>query len=66
LTPFLTNDSTNKETLPNGNYCYSVGFVHKRAADQYNVLLMDYRTGKIAINVHLSGTWTGWKYITPQ
>lgn len=66
LTPFLTNDSTNKETLPNGNYGYSVGFVHKRAADQYNVLLMDYHTGKIAINVYLSGTWTGWKYITPQ
>lgn len=66
LTPIIINDSTNKETLPTGNYSYSVGIVHKRAADQYNVILMDYVTGKIAINVHLSGTWTGWKYITPQ
>lgn len=66
LTPIIINDSTNKATLPEGNYGYSVGVVHKRAADQYNVILMDYVTGKIAINVHLSGTWTGWKYITPQ
>ena len=66
LTPIVVNESTNKATLPEGYYGYSVGIVHKRAADQYNVLLMDYVTGKIAINVHLSGTWTGWKYITPQ
>ena len=66
LTPIVVNESTNKATLPSGNYGYSVGVVHKRAADQYNVILMDYVTGKIAINVHLSGTWTGWKYITPQ
>ena len=66
LTPIVVNESTNKATLPEGNYGYSVGIVHKRAADQYNVILMDYVTGKIAINVHLSGTWTGWKYITPQ
>lgn len=66
LTPIIVNESTNKENLPEGNYSYSVGVVHKRAADQYNVILMDYVTGKIAINVYLSGTWTGWKYITPQ
>lgn len=66
LTPIIINESTNKANLPEGNYGYSVGIVHKRAADQYNVILMDYVTGKIAINVHLSGTWTGWKYITPQ
>lgn len=66
LTPFVVNESTNKATLPDGNYGYSVGIVHKRAADQYNVILTDYVTGKIAINVHLSGTWTGWKYLTPQ
>lgn len=66
LTPIIVNESTNKETLPQGNYDYSVGLIHKRAADQYNVILMDYVTGQIAINVHLSGTWTGWKYITPQ
>jgi hypothetical protein len=66
LTPIVVNESTNKATLPEGNYGYSVGVIHKRAADQYNVILMDYVTGKIAINVHLSGTWTGWKYITPQ
>lgn len=66
LTPIIINELTNKATLPEGNYGYSVGIVHKRAADQFNVILMDYVTGKIAINVHLSGTWTGWKYITPQ
>lgn len=66
LTPIVVNESTNKATLPEGSYGYSVGIVHKRAADQYNVLLMDYVTGKIAINVHLSGAWTGWKYLTPQ
>ena len=66
LTPIIVNESTNKSTLPEGNYGYSVGVVHKRAVDQFNVILMDYVTGKIAINVHLSGTWTWWKYITPQ
>lgn len=66
ITPIVINASTNKENLPSGNYDYSVGIIHKRAADQYNVILVDYVTGKIAINVHLSGTWTGWKYITPQ
>lgn len=66
LTPIIINESTNKATMPEGNYGYSVGIIHKRAADQYNVVLMDYVTGKIAINVYLSGTWTGWKYITPQ
>lgn len=66
ITPIIINSSTNKANLPSGDYAYSVGIVHKRAADQYNVILMDYVTGKIAINVHLSGTWTGWKYITPQ
>lgn len=66
ITPIIINDSTDKANLPEGNYAYSVGIIHKRAADQYNVILMDYVTGKIAINVHLSGTWTGWKYITPQ
>ena len=66
ITPIIINNSTNKDNLPDGNYAYSVGIVHKRAADQYNVILMDYMSGKIAINVYLSGTWTGWKYITPQ
>lgn len=66
LTPIVVNESTNKATLPEGSYGYSVGIVHKRAADQYNVLLMDYVSGKIAINVHLSGAWTGWKYLIPQ
>lgn len=66
LTPIVVNESTNKATLPEGSYGYSVGIVHKRAADQYNVILMDYVSGKIAINVHLSGAWTGWKYLTPQ
>ncbi len=66
ITPIIINASTNKDNLPEGNYDYSVGIIHKRAADQYNVILMDYVTGKIAINVCLSGTWTGWKYITPQ
>lgn len=66
ITPIIINSSTNKDNLPVGDYAYSVGIIHKRAADQYNVILMDYVTGKIAINVHLSGTWTGWKYITPQ
>lgn len=66
ITPIIINSSTNKDNLPNGDYAYSVGIVHKRAADQYNVILVDYVSGKIAINVHLSGTWTGWKYITPQ
>lgn len=66
LTPIIVNESTNKENLPEGNYSYSVGVVHKRAADQYNVILMDYVTGKIAINVRLGDTWTGWKYLTPQ
>ena len=66
VTPIIINDSTNKANLPEGDYGYSVGFIHKRAADQYNVILTDYVSGKIAINVCLSGTWTGWKYITPQ
>lgn len=66
ITPIIINSSTNKANLPEGDYAYSVGIVHKRAADQYNVILMDYVSGKIAINVHLSGTWTGWKYIVPQ
>ena len=69
LTPFSTNEET--QNLPNGYYNYSVGVVHKRSNHQYNVILMDYRTGKIAINVYLQnnadtpGAWTGWKYITP-
>lgn len=66
LQPIIINDSTSRDNLPDGNYAYSVGIVHKRAADQANVVLMDYMTGKIAINVFLSGTWTGWKYIIPQ
>ena len=66
LIPIIINDSTNKANLPNGNYNYSVGVVHKRTADQCNVILMDYITGKIAINVLLGENWTGWKYITPQ
>jgi hypothetical protein len=66
ITPIIINSSTNKANLPAGDYAYSVGIVHKRAEDQYNVILVDYVSGKIAINVHLSGTWTGWKYITPQ
>lgn len=66
ITPIIINSSTNKTNLPAGDYAYSVGIVHKRAEDQYNVILVDYVSGKIAINVHLSGTWTGWKYITPQ
>lgn len=66
LTPFITNDLTDKATLPSGSYHYSAGIVLKRTTDQYNVILIDYVTGKIAINVYLSGTWTGWKYITPQ
>ena len=66
LTPIIINESTNKANLPDGNYAYSVGIIHKRAADQYNVVLMDYVTGKIAINVYFGGTWTGWKYLTPQ
>lgn len=66
ITPIITNDETNKESLPIGNYAYSVGIVHKGTADRCNVILFDYMSGKIAINVHLSGTWTGWKYITPQ
>lgn len=66
ITPIIINDSTNKDNLPDGDYAYSVGIVHKGTADQYNVILMDYMSGKIAINVHLGGTWTGWKYIIPQ
>jgi hypothetical protein len=66
ITPIIINSSTNKANLPAGDYAYSVGIVHKRAEDQYNVILVDYVSGKIAINVHLGGTWTGWKYITPQ
>lgn len=66
ITPIIINSSTNKANLPAGDYAYSVGIVHKRAEDQYNVILVDYVSGKIAINVHLSGAWTGWKYITPQ
>jgi hypothetical protein len=66
ITPIIINSSTNKANLPEGNYAYSVGIVHKRAADQYNVILIDYMSGKIAINVHLSGIWTGWKYLIPQ
>ena len=66
LTPIVINNSTNKDNLPDGAYAYSVGIIHKRTADQYNVILTDYTTGKIAINVHLGENWTGWKYITPQ
>lgn len=66
FTPFKTSASTNRDTLPSGNYGYSVGVVHKRTADQCNVYLSDYVTGKIAINVLYNGAWTGWKYITPQ
>lgn len=66
LRPIIINDSTSKANLPEGNYSYSVGVVHKRAADQCNVILMDYVTGEIAINVLLGDAWTGWKYITPQ
>ncbi len=66
LQPIIINDSTSRDNLPDGNYAYSVGIVHKRAADQCNVILMDYTSGKIAINVLLGEAWTGWKYITPQ
>ena len=38
----------NKTNLPAGDYAYSVGIVHKRAEDQYNVILVDYVSGKIA------------------
>lgn len=66
ITPIIITDETNKESLPIGNYAYSVGIVHKGTADRCNVILFDYMSGKIAINVHLSDGWTGWKYITPQ
>lgn len=66
ITPIIITDETNKESLPIGNYAYSVGIVHKGTADRCNVILFDYMSGKIAINVHLSDGWIGWKYITPQ
>lgn len=66
LTPIVINDSTSRGNLPAGNYAYSVGIVHKRTEGQCNVYLTDYVSGKIAINVLLNGSWSGWKYITPQ
>ena len=70
--PILTNYYTNTTTLPEGNYRYSVGMVLKRTLNDIVVLLFEYSTGKIAINVYARtnndtpGGWTGWKYLTPQ
>ena len=66
LTPIITNDSTNKANLPAGYYENSVGIIHKRSEKQCCVYLTDYVSGKIAINILKDGTWSGWKYITPQ
>lgn len=66
LTPIVINDSTNRGNLPAGDYAYSVGIVHKRKVGQCNVYLTDYISGKIATNIYFNGTWSGWKYITPQ
>jgi hypothetical protein len=68
LTPIIINEETNKATLPlpTNNYTYSVGIIHKRRAGECAVYLTDLMSGKIAINVLFNGTWSGWKYITPQ
>ena len=49
-----------------GSYNYSSGFVQKRTSNQLNVVLIDYYTGTLAINLYRDDVWTGWKYITPQ
>jgi len=66
LTPIVTNDTTDRSNLPYGYYGYSVGIIHKRQEGQCYVYLTDYMSGEIAINFLLNGTWSGWKYITPQ
>lgn len=67
LTPFHVNkDTANLPPADQGYFVSSVGLIHKRSETQYNVSITDYSTGKIAINVYFNGTWSGWKYITPQ
>lgn len=67
LTPFHTNKETaNLPPTDKGYFISSVGLVHKRSNTQYNVSITDYSTGKIATNIYYNGTWSGWKYITPQ
>lgn len=67
LTPFYVNkDTTNLPPADKGYFVSSVGLIHKRSDTQYNVSITDYSTGKIAINIYFNGTWSGWKYLTPQ
>lgn len=59
VTPFATNSgSTN---IPDAQYLYSTGWVHKRSSDQIDVYLKNYKSGTLAINTYLSGAWTGWE-----
>lgn len=65
FTPIYTLEET--INLPGkGNYKYSSGFVMKRTASQICVLLVDFYSGDIAVNMYRYSEWIGWKYLTLQ
>lgn len=59
VTPFITNSASTN--IPNAQYLYSTGIVHKRSSTQIDVYLKNYKHGTLAINTYLDGVWTGWQ-----
>lgn len=59
VTPFATNSASTN--IPDAQYLYSTGWVHKRTSDQIDVYLKNYKYGVVATNTYLSGVWTGWQ-----
>ena len=64
ITPFNTGESTTN--IPNSDYAYSSGYVHRKTSDQITIVLYSYNnTNKIAMNTLLGETWSGWNEIVP-
>lgn len=63
VTSFYTDDRT--LNLPTGNYKNALGIVHKQSSNKATVYIQSYSAPQIALNVY-NGTWSGWKYLTPQ
>lgn len=65
LTPFNTGESTTN--IPNSDYAYSSGYVHRKTSDQITIVLYSYNnTNKIAMNTLFGEAWSGWEEIVPS
>lgn len=63
VTPFITNASSTN--IPNAQYQYSTGWVHKRTETQIDVYLKNYMNGILTTNTYVEGIWTGWQMTDP-